>query len=118
MTPPNNTKTQCAIILDLEKCVGCYACEVACKQENSNARGIPWIRLHTIGPERVDGKLRMEYVPQILDQCTFCSTRNREPSCVAHCPTKALTVCSSTEILKALASNRHYQVLTIKNLSE
>jgi Fe-S-cluster-containing dehydrogenase component len=116
MTTKNKVKTQQAIVLDLEKCVGCYACEVACKQENSNARGIPWIRLNTIGPERIDGKLRMEYIPRVLDQCTFCAGRNMQPSCVDHCPTKALFVGSTAEILKALASNRRYQICTIKDL--
>ena len=44
------------ILCDLDLCVGCYACEVACKQENSVPEGVRWIRLATIGPEKVDGK--------------------------------------------------------------
>ena len=109
-------KKQYGILVDLERCVGCYACEVACKQENSAARGTPWIRVHTLGPEVVNGKLRMDYVPLILDRCTFCRSRDLQPSCVAHCPTQALSVFSTASMLDALSDGRRYQVCTIKNL--
>ena len=28
-----------AIVVDLNRCIGCYGCEVACKQENDVALG-------------------------------------------------------------------------------
>ena len=114
MTTKGNVKNKYGILADLERCVGCYACEVACKQENRTSRGTPWIRVHTVGPELVDGKLRMEYIPLILDRCTFCRNRDMDPSCVAHCPTKALSIFNTNSILDALRSDRRYQVCTIK----
>ena len=109
-------KKQYGIMVDLERCVGCYACEVACKQENSAARGTPWIRVHTLGPEVITGKFRMEYVPLITDRCTFCRSRDMQPSCVAHCPTQALSVVSAAAILDTLSKDQRYQVCVIKTL--
>ena len=104
------------ILVDLERCVGCYACEVACKQENRSSRSTSWIRINTIGPESVNGKLRMEYIPLISDGCTFCRNNGLKPSCVDHCPTQALKVCSTAEILNIINSGKHYQVCTIMSL--
>jgi hypothetical protein len=49
----------------------------ACKQENMNRRDTPFIRLHTIGPKRVQGKLAMEYVTRISEKCNFCKYNER-----------------------------------------
>ena len=112
-----NMEKQYGILVDLERCVGCYACEVACEQENSPAPGTPWIRVHTIGPKMVNGKLRMEYIPLISEGCIF-PTRGLQPSCVANCPTQALKVCSTASMLDVLSSEKRYQVCTIIQASE
>ncbi len=99
-----------AILVDLDRCVGCCACEVACKQENSSSPGTPWIRVNALGPEVVNGKLRADYVPLILDGCDFCQNRGFQPSCVAHCPTEALQLCSTETMLDGLNSKKRYQI--------
>ncbi len=103
-----------SILVEIDRCIGCYACEVACKQENNPSPGTPWIKVNTIGPKMVNGKLRMDHVPLISDDCTFCRERGLRPSCVAHCPTEALRVCSVAPMLDALSSGKRYQVCTIK----
>ena len=108
-------KKQYGILVDLERCVGCYACEVACKQEN---KGAPRIRLHTIGPKLVNGKLMMDYVPLISDRCNFCRSRGSQPSCVDHCPTKALAVLNTTAMLDAMRNDRRYQLCNLYQISE
>jgi len=104
---------QYGILVDLDRCVGCYACEVACKQENSDAPGTPWIRVNTIGPKVVRGRLMMDYVPLVSDGCNFCPSRGLQPSCVAHCPTQALTVLSTASMLDVLTGGKRYQLCTI-----
>ena len=108
----------CGIMVDLDRCVGCYTCEVACQQENTSSQGTPWIRVNTIGPAMVNGKLRMDYVPLISDDCTFCRDRNFHPSCVAHCPTQALSVGSIPVMLDALSGVKRFQGCTIKRISK
>lgn len=98
-----------AMLVDLDRCVGCWACEVACQQENAAAPNTPWILIKTIGPELVEGKLRMEYVPISSSRCNFCRNRGW-PACVDNCPTKALEMHSQPSLLSALSSTKRYQI--------
>ena len=107
------------IVVDLDLCVGCYACEVACKQENNVPIGTRWIRVIDVGPEELDGKLRIDFIPVMTDECTLCEHRlsqNLEPRCVDNCPTKALQCYkNTTELLAALQDGRRCQVCKVKS---
>lgn len=110
-----------AILVDLDRCVECHACEIACKQENGLVEGEQWIRLVTIGPETVGGRLHADYYPVINSGCDFCQHRisqGSEPFCVAVCPTKALRFCDVAEILAALRFKKRYQICRIAERNE
>lgn len=106
------------ILVDLDLCVGCYACEIACKQENAVPIGRRWIQVATIGPERVDGKLRMDFLPVMTDGCTLCAHRlgeNLEPRCVDNCPTDAFVFCKDAAgLLTTLQSGKRIQVCKLE----
>jgi len=38
------------LLVDLQRCIGCYSCVVACKQENGLPVGVNWIKVDEIGP--------------------------------------------------------------------
>ena len=101
-----------ALMVDLDRCIGCWACEVACQQEHSAASGAPWVRIQTIGPEFVEGRLRMEHVPMMSSGCNFCRERGW-PACVDSCPTKALEMNSEESLLSALSGAGRYQICKI-----
>lgn len=110
-----------AILVDLEKCVECHACEIACKQENKLTEGEQWIKLVTIGPETVGEKLCADYYPVINGGCHFCQHRVSqalEPFCVTVCPTKALKFCDVAEVLAALRSKKRYQICRVAEVKE
>lgn len=99
-----------AIIENLNRCIGCYACEVACRKQNELPENESWIRIYEIGPEMVNGRLSMDFIVSITDGCTLCETRLKDgldPLCVSICPTKALIYCrSACEILEQTQEKR------------
>ena len=79
--------TQYAIVTDLNRCVGCLACMVACKAVNNVPIGSYWNKVLRIGPSLKKGAtssrdVEMYYLPV---QCQHCEN----PECVAVCPTGA-----------------------------
>ena len=75
---------QKGIYVDIEYCIGCRACEIACKQENNIPVGIKWINVVKVGPIMAGEKLRMDFVPV---RCRHCA----KAPCIDACPEKAIT---------------------------
>jgi Fe-S-cluster-containing dehydrogenase component len=114
-------KKQYGVVVDLDRCVGCFACEVACKAENNLALGETWIRVYTLGPEKLDGRQRAEYLPIMLDGCTLCRHRimqGLEPFCVQSCPVKALAFGIEKVILEKLASGKRFQLTKLIEIND
>jgi len=106
-----------AIVEDLYRCVGCYACEVACRKENNLPEDEAWIKVSIIGPEKVDGKLTMDFIVSVTQDCTLCKKRlekGLKPFCVSVCPTQALIYCSTTPELLSILKKSRIQVLKIE----
>ena len=80
--------TKYAIATDLNRCVQCYACTVACKIVNGVPVGNFWNKVLRIGPNPTAGgsghfpDVEMYYLPV---GCQHCSN----PTCVEVCPTEA-----------------------------
>jgi Fe-S-cluster-containing dehydrogenase component len=78
---------QNVIVTDLNRCVGCLSCSVACKSANGVSVGSFWNKVLRIGPNpKTDGAqcpdVEMYFLPM---GCQHCET----PECVAVCPTEA-----------------------------
>ena len=71
------------LLIDIDQCVRCHACELACKQENNLNVGPRWIQVATIGPRKVNKALHMDFVPLL---CLHCD----DPPCAHFCPTGAI----------------------------
>ncbi len=71
------------ISIDKERCIGCFACEVACKQEYRLPVGPRLIQVVTSGPKMVGRRLRMDFVPMVCTQCG-------DPACLNACPEDAI----------------------------
>ena len=70
---------QYGMIIDLERCVGCHACTIACKAEWEVpvANGRNWV--HRLGPAMTPEGLASTYYPGLCNHCD-------KPPCVDACP--------------------------------
>nr|WP_320050910.1 4Fe-4S dicluster domain-containing protein [uncultured Desulfuromonas sp.] len=78
--------SQYAMIIDLEKCIGCHACSVACRAEwevpvGQDSEGREqhrnWVK--RLGPAKTPHGMAYTYYPGLCNHCN-------EPSCVEACP--------------------------------
>ena len=69
------------MVIDLNRCIGCDACTIACRQIHGTSKGILYARIvkYEIGkyPEA-----KLAFLPLL---CMHCA----EPPCVEVCPTEA-----------------------------
>ena len=72
------------ILVDTKYCIGCWACEMACKQENEVPVGIKWLNVVKVGPKMVGDRLRMDFIPM---RCRHCS----KAPCIDACPEDAIS---------------------------
>ena len=83
-----------AIVTDVDRCVGCHACTVACKVMHEMPVGRYWNRVLRIGPNPKEGgsgnwpDVEMYFLNL---SCQHCAT----PECVSVCPTGATTKAES-----------------------
>ena len=79
----NLTEKRMLILLDC--CVGCHACEIACRQENglSYETASKWCRVMTVRPRRIDDALHLDFFPTL---CLHCE----DPLCLKSCSAQAI----------------------------
>jgi formate dehydrogenase iron-sulfur subunit len=102
MTPPTTTPIK-ATLIDITRCIGCRACQVACKQWNDrageatelqdcmgfqnpaslSAKTYTLITFHELPDEKASGGLHYLFT---MRRCLHCL----EPACASACPTTAL----------------------------
>jgi phenylacetyl-CoA:acceptor oxidoreductase subunit 1 len=73
--------TRWGMVIDLKRCVSCYACMIACKQEHFLPPGVFWSRLLVSETGRYP-RVRKVTFPVLCNHC-------EKPICVKVCPTGA-----------------------------
>lgn len=71
-----------AIVVDLDKCIGCFGCEAACKLEHEVDLGIKWNTVTVMGPFGTFTNLQQYWLPKNCQQCA-------DAPCQEVCPTGA-----------------------------
>ena len=76
---------QYGMVIDLDKCVGCHACAIACKAEWEvpTQYGRNWLR--RLGPSNTPHGLASTYYPGLCNHCD-------QPPCVDACPADPVTM--------------------------
>jgi carbon-monoxide dehydrogenase iron sulfur subunit len=84
------------IQVDIDKCIGCRTCEVACSLRNLGQSNPTRSRIRIIRYEKA-GQYH-NYVPMVCQQCS-------DPLCVASCPVKALSKNTVTGVVEVDQDN-------------
>jgi phenylacetyl-CoA:acceptor oxidoreductase 27-kDa subunit len=71
------------MVIDLKKCIGCYSCMIACKEEHFLPPGMFWNRV-LIGETGTYPAVTKQIYPVGCNHC-------KEAACVKVCPTRATT---------------------------
>ncbi|MBI4300278.1 MAG: 4Fe-4S dicluster domain-containing protein [Chloroflexi bacterium] len=75
---------QLALLIDLDRCIGCHTCTIACKVEHADPPGIKRIPVVTMGTGRHDSpsgvypNVWMYYLPRMCQHC-------QDPPCAKAC---------------------------------
>ncbi len=77
------------LIVNVDKCIGCQACFVACKEENRVAPGIQWNQIHR------DENLQEQIINYYRMSCQHCDN----PACLPACPVHAIYKGDNGEVL-------------------
>jgi len=80
------TAEKFGILIDIDRCLGCQACVVACRQETLVCSDHPsrgTIEVRQIGPSGSFPDLETHFLPT---QCNHCE----KPACLSVCPTGAI----------------------------
>ncbi len=93
--------TKQTILVDLDRCTGCWSCSLGCKIGNNLDDDIWWQTVRTLGSgEGIDRPagtwpdLTMSWMPVYTKKCILCASRVAKgnlPYCVASCPTDAIS---------------------------
>ena len=106
-----------AFLVDLDRCVGCYACEIACKDENDLAAGVRRVKVGAVDV----GEFERFYVPVFaldrrgVEGCTLCpqlQAEGRRPACVHNCLTNALFFGEKAEMVEKAEGLRPERLLS------
>ena len=71
-----------AMVIDLQRCVGCGSCSISCRNENNVPDGVYWSHKIT-ETSGTFPNVRYHYIPTLCNHCT-------DAPCVRGCPTRAM----------------------------
>ena len=90
------------LLIEYEYCTGCYACEVACKQEHDYPVGVGGITVSEFITES-PGKVYVDFIPSPTRFCDLCAERTKggePPACVKHCQALCMMYGPIAELVK------------------
>lgn len=122
------------MLVDLNRCVGCWTCSMACKMGNHLSDDEYRVTVRTNGSgagiDRPSGEypnLHMNWMPIYKKSCTFCAERvadGHKPLCASNCPTNALAFGDDADLegdfCKAVlrCKDKHYHLFELPAYEE
>lgn len=100
------------MLVRTDACLGCQACQIACREENGFSYQERWFELIRQKPKLVDGEIRNYHLaaPQ-LDKCALCLEKDHQPLCAVVCPTRCIYIGSETALIEAMQGKGSWQLM-------
>ncbi len=115
--------TNDTILVNLQRCTGCWTCSLACKVGNKLPDDKYWLTVRTLGsgegidrPAGVWPDLHMSWIPIWSQLCVKCPARTAEgelPYCVNSCPNDALTFGEDAKAMAEELKQRDFRIFTL-----
>ncbi len=105
-----------SLLIQYEYCTGCYACEVACKQEHHYTGGKVGIKVNEMVTEMPD-RVHIDYIPFLTRYCNLCAERTKrgeQPACVKHCQATCIEYGTTTQLAKAMETKSRSVIFSPK----
>jgi len=98
-----NNHPPVGMLLDAERCTGCYGCQSACRELNRVPFEEKWLEVVRRKPVIVDGEPSLYHMlAPVLEKCAACVERERPPLCQQVCMASCLTVAPVEQLLPLL----------------
>lgn len=111
------------ILVNLDRCIGCWTCSLACKVGNQLPDKDFRLTVRTLGdgagidsPAGTWPNLRMSWIPVWGASCTKCAplvAEGLDPYCVRSCPCNAISYGEGTQGRKQELQDQGFHVFTL-----
>jgi Fe-S-cluster-containing dehydrogenase component len=101
------------MLLDAERCTGCYSCQSACRETNRVPFEEKWLEVIRRKPVMVDGEPQLYHLlAPVLDKCAGCVERENPPLCERVCMASCLYVAPVEKLLPLLKKKGKWVLYT------
>lgn len=98
-----NNHQPVGVLLNAERCTGCYSCQSACREANQVPFEEKWLEVVRRKPVMIDGELSLYHlIAPPLDKCASCVEHENPPLCVRVCMATSLFVAPVEKLLPML----------------
>ncbi len=101
------------VLLNAERCTGCYSCQSACREANHVPLEEKWLEVVRRKPVIVDGELNLYHLlAPTLEKCAECVERQNPPLCERVCMASCLYVAPVDKLLPLLKNKGKWVLYT------
>jgi Fe-S-cluster-containing dehydrogenase component len=106
-------ETRVGVLLNAERCTGCYSCQSACRDTNHVPFEEKWLEVVRRKPVMIDGELNLYHLlAPPLEKCQECVERENPPLCERVCMASCIYVRPVEQLLPLLKTKGKWVLYT------
>lgn len=101
-----NENQPVGMLLNIERCTGCYSCASACRETNQVPFSEKWLEVIRRKPVIVENELNLYHLlAPTLEKCADCVERENPPLCQTVCMADCLFVAPVEKLLSIMKTD-------------